>query len=101
MIVRDSYLVGVAGHPAEDDTPPIIDTNAVITLQITPQAFQAIAGRRQEVLEAASGIQHIEFSQRHRMDIWRDPAGRLGFSTMKQVLGCLVAKRDNHQMPQA
>ena len=85
-----------AGHPAENDTPSVIDANAVITPEIIPQPFQAIAGRGKEVLETASGVQHIELSECHGVDISGEPARRFGLLPMIKVFRCPVPKRRDH-----
>jgi hypothetical protein len=50
MIVHELDVIRVAASPNETNPPSIVDTNAMLTLTIAFQSFQAIARRDQKVL---------------------------------------------------
>jgi hypothetical protein len=53
MIVYDLDIVGISVAPTKADPPLVIDPNAVLSLSITGQPLQPIAGRSAQVIKAA------------------------------------------------
>jgi hypothetical protein len=62
VIIDDLYLVSVALSPLETDAPLIVDSDAVLTLTVTVQFLQAIAGRDAQVLQRLRVVQHYELA---------------------------------------
>jgi hypothetical protein len=62
VIIDDLYLVSVALSPLETDAPLIVDSDAVLTLTVTVQFLQAIAGRDTQVLQRLRVVQHYELA---------------------------------------
>jgi len=65
VIVCDLDIVGAITHPSKTDAPLVVDSHAVLPHPITFQFFQAIAGRRQQVLEVGGTVEHREFPFSH------------------------------------
>src|SRR2546425_346911 len=101
VIVGDPDIVGVTGHPTEDHSPLIVDSDAVAALQITVQRLQAIPGGRHQILKAARRIQHIELPQGYGPDISGQFADMLGLATMVKVLSGPVTERYDHPVSRA
>jgi len=74
---------------------PTLDAGSRLRQQLS-ETVQAIAGRRKEVLEAAGGVQHIEFSKSHRADILGKATRGLCSVPMIEVFCCLIPKRTDH-----
>ena len=52
MIVFYFNIISVSNFPAKAEPPLIIDPDTILPLPITPQGFEAVAGRDQEVFQA-------------------------------------------------
>ena len=68
MIIDDLHLVSVTLSPLETDAPLIVDSDAVLTLTVTVQFLQAIAGRDAQVLQRLRVVQHYELATRGVLD---------------------------------
>jgi hypothetical protein len=68
MVVNALHVVSVAFPPNKTDTPLIIDANAVLSLAVAMERFEAIAGRRAKVTELRRGIQLAQLSLRDSLD---------------------------------
>jgi hypothetical protein len=62
VIVHDLDLIGVAVVPDEADSPLIVDPHAVLTLPITRERLEAIAGRRSQIIQGARIVQLEELA---------------------------------------
>ena len=68
MVIDDAYLFRPGIRPAEDNAPLVIDTNGMKARERSPQSFQAVAGRDDEVAESTGLIHLNEFSQGNPRD---------------------------------
>ena len=66
--------MGETGRPTKEDSPLIVDPDAVESTQIASKCLEAIAGRGSQVIEVVSGIEDVELVQ-------DDPEQILGEST--------------------
>ena len=62
MVVDDLDVVGVAFRPPEADAPLIVDANAVLSLSIATERFQAVAWRRAQEIKGVSGVDQEQLS---------------------------------------
>lgn len=46
----------------KDDSPLFVDSNTVITSEITLQIFETIAWGRAQIVQMMSGVKNIQFS---------------------------------------
>jgi len=63
MIVDDFDFVGIRFLPFKTYSPLRVDPNAVLTLSIAMQRFQAIAGRKNQVRQQTCCMDRPEFSE--------------------------------------
>ena len=61
MIVDDFDLKGVSVAPAEADPPLVVDPDAVLPFALARQAFQPIAWRGREIVQAAGIVDLRQF----------------------------------------
>jgi hypothetical protein len=62
VIVDNLDIVRVSVLPPKADAPLVVDANAVLTLSVTAQRFEPIAGRDAQVLKRACSMQVQELS---------------------------------------
>jgi hypothetical protein len=62
VVIDDLHGVSVTLSPLETDAPLIVDSDAVLTLTVTVQFLQVIAGRDMQVLQRLRVIQHYELA---------------------------------------
>jgi len=67
MIVNDLNVVGIAASPKEAHTPLIIDADAVLTLTVALQCFQAVPRRNHQILQGASTVKVKQLSTRYSL----------------------------------
>lgn len=89
--------MGVAGLPAEEDRPLVVDPDAVLTQRVAWQCLEPISGRDAQGHEAVGGMQSIQFAQRRREDLTWEPGGAVGGITVVKIFGRLIAKTDDHR----
>jgi hypothetical protein len=56
VIVDDLDFPSFAVAPSETDPPLIVDSNTHLTLTVTVQRLQTVAGRRAQVVELLCGV---------------------------------------------
>ena len=54
--------------PEEANSPLVIDANTMLSLPVTPEHFEAIAGRYAQVFQPCGGMQEQKFSSRHFLE---------------------------------
>lgn len=92
MVVRDFNFVGVAILPDETDPPLVIDSNAVLSLAVSAQRFESVAGRHRQVMQFLGCVEHGQLPQ-------PDPLDGLELShslAVKKALRLFRAERFNH-----
>ncbi len=62
MVVNDLNIECASIFPTEADPPSLVDPNTVLTLPVSFQSFQMIAGRDPQVLEEARPMKVEKFS---------------------------------------
>ncbi len=77
MIVHYLDTVGIAILPLKTNAPLIVDANAVLTLSITRQLFEAIGQRYAQILQNLGSIQDLKFPSRDSLDALRESAREL------------------------
>ena len=64
MIVDDLDIVRTPILPSKADPPPVIDANAMLTLPVSGELLEAIAGGDAKVLQSFSSVEHGELALR-------------------------------------
>jgi len=62
MVIYDRDIESIAILEAKTDAPPIIDTNAALTLSVAAQGFQSVARRDTEIFERIRVVQHLQLA---------------------------------------
>jgi len=94
MVVDDLYIEYASIFPTEADAPSLVDPDTVLTVPVSLQSFQMIAGRNPQVLEKARPMKVEKFS----------PSGPLNGSEachrliVKQSLSRLVSEGFDHNL---
>lgn len=96
MIIDDFNFVSVPISPPKTNSPPVIDSNAVLASTITLECFQPIPGRHAEVIKTLGRVQLNKLPQHHPVKIRRKAAARCAG---EETLGLAVGEASNH--PQA
>lgn len=60
MVVDYSDVMSVGGLPCEDQTPTIVDSDAVEALEVSLEELKSIPRGRTKVTQVPRGVQHVE-----------------------------------------
>lgn len=97
VIIDDFNICRTAGGPGETDSVLRIDANTVLTLSISLQSLEAIAGREAKALQAIHLVQHVELEtglcpQLARKEV--PSASRI--HTIEQIFRSSITKGNDH-----
>jgi len=95
MVITEFNIVGITLSPAKTYPPLIIDTNAVLTLPITGQSFQAVPRRAPQILQVSRFVDHGQLAPGRVGDIRRSP---FGAKAGENRSGPLVGKGPDHRL---
>ncbi len=93
MIVGDFYIEGIAVFPAEAYPPLIVDPDAVLTLSITGQLFEAIPRRDSQIGQSIGGVKHEKLLQSRAEDVPRELSRAF---SLEDQFGLWVFEAPNH-----
>jgi hypothetical protein len=74
----------------------IVHPDAVETLEVPLERFQAIPGRSVQLSKNPCGIDQIELSDRSPQDVSREPANEGRWLPVEDGFGDLVSERSDH-----
>ena len=66
MVVNEFDVVRVTVVPSKADAPLIVDANTVLSGAITFELFEAVSGRRAEIIQGLCGIDHERFTVKYQ-----------------------------------
>src|SRR5579872_5950537 len=93
VVVCNFNIASVAVFPVEAESPLIVHANAVLTVAIAAQFFQAIPRRHAQVVERLCCVQQQQLAQSRSLYGTRDLFDRL---PAEEPFGFLVTKTPNH-----
>ena len=96
MIVHDLDISCAILSPAKNYAPLGVNTNAIESLELTPQWLKSIARRGTKVIKNLRSVKNIEFVQRELVYLAWNFSGIAARYTVKEVRGGSVAERCNH-----
>ena len=73
MIVRDLDIVGITIDEPEANAPPIINAERVLSLPVSPELMEPIAGRNLKVVYSRCQVHVLDLSPRPPNDVRREP----------------------------
>jgi hypothetical protein len=94
MVVADFDIMGVAICETKADAPLIVDPNGELTVAISPQPFQLIAGRDTQIINDLRRIQGRQLPFCSFKNIARQPFGP---SRQKEPFRLLILERPYHE----
>jgi hypothetical protein len=92
VIIRDLYFMDPVFAPDKTDAVLIINSDAVLSLAIPDQRFEAIAWRHPQIIQGSGRMNHIELSSRNRCDARPSAA----FPFPKELGGIVVFEALDH-----
>jgi hypothetical protein len=95
MVVEDFHLIRPLLRPTEAQAVLLVDANAVLSLPVTGECFEAIAERAFEVDEIGCGMKDEQFGSRPSTKICRKQPGGV---SQRELLGFLANESANHAM---
>ena len=69
MVVNNFYVIGTVARPDETDSPLIIHANAALVFPVSLKLFEAVAGRRSQIIKRRCRIEDHEFPQRGTLNV--------------------------------
>jgi hypothetical protein len=96
MVIDNSYFMRFRGVPAENNTPLIVDADAVKASKIATQRFKAITWRRTQILKYLGGIEHVQLHQRCLYDVHGKPPDPVTSNTMEEIFRRTISEGYDH-----
>lgn len=97
VIIRDLNLVDISSLPSETNPILIVNSDAVLSVSVRPQPFEAISRWYSELTESFHAINLIEFPSGHLPQISGTYfSGYLGINAIKYCLGASIPERTYH-----
>jgi hypothetical protein len=93
MVINNFDLFRTGFAPAEANPELPVDSNAVLTLTVTMQRLQHIAGRNFKVIQLACSLELPNFPQGNALKINKAPDA----ATACQLLSILTFERYDHE----
>jgi hypothetical protein len=81
---------------AENNTPLIVDADAVTAPKITTQSLKAITWWRTQIFEHVGGVEHVQLHKRCLQDIRWKPPDPIAANTMEEIFRSTIPEGDNH-----
>jgi hypothetical protein len=94
VVIHNLNIKGIAVLEAKTEPPLVVDANAELTLAVSSQCLQAIAGWNPKIVNGYGAIQHLQFTfggGRERFELLRT-------SALKQIPRGFASKRFNHNV---
>ena len=82
MVIDNFDFIGIPFFPFETYSPLVIDADTVLSLAVTLQSLQAVAGGNSQVLQAACAMQIKELAARLPLAFKPDYLQRLNLVTI-------------------
>lgn len=93
VIVRDLDAIGEARLPNEANTILIVDPDAVLTVSVTAQRFQPVAGGHRKLGQFLNAVDLVELPSSDRPESARTGTpGNSRVDSVEHVFGALIAK---------
>jgi hypothetical protein len=92
MVINNFDFFRAGLGPAEANPELPVDSNAVLTLAVTMQRLQHIAGRNFKIFQLACSLELPDFPQGNALEIDKAPDA----ATACQLLGVLTLERYDH-----
>ena len=97
MIIHDFYVFGSVFSPPEADSIAFIYPNTVLPLPVSLKRLETVTGRKAEILQLGSGVEHIELANCTWPQLSRKYVSSLSrFFSVKEILGPCISKGDDH-----
>jgi hypothetical protein len=93
MIVYDFYVVSITVPPHETNSPLLIDSNAVLSIAITPQRLKAVSRRHSQIKQFGCGVKHLKLIQRLLLNLTGKPLRML---LVENLFGFFAPKIPDH-----
>jgi hypothetical protein len=94
VVIGDLYIERAAFLEPEAHTPLVVDADTVLTLAVTLQGFQPIAGRDAQEGEIYRGVELLELAHGDRLNVDEssDPL------TFEQGFGFVAGEGQDHEL---
>ena len=96
MTVNEGHFLGITPAPPEDDSPLVVNSNAVKTYEVAAQVLQPVARRASQILNLVCCIQDVQFSQNLPANVVGEFPNSAGWPPVKKILGRSVPKGIDH-----
>jgi hypothetical protein len=96
MVIDNPYLMRFRGSPAENNTPLIVDADAVKAPKIATQSLKAITWRSTQIIEQLGGVKHVQLHKRCLHDIRWKPPDPVTSNTMEEIFRSTISEGYDH-----
>lgn len=93
MVVNYLHLFGATVFPDEDDTPLLIDSDAVKSFQVSRKRFKPVARRGSQGIQGDRCVEQVQLPYRHEPDRCRNASCLARIASVEQVQSPSVAER--------
>ncbi|KFI20609.1 hypothetical protein IB75_02135 [Nitrosococcus oceani C-27] len=89
MVINNFDIFRTGLRPTKANPEPPVDSNAVLTLAVTRQRFQHIAGRYFKIIKLTGSLELPDLPQRNTLKVDKAP----DTTTVRQLFGILTLER--------
>lgn len=93
VVIYDFNVFNVSVVPCEADSPFVIDSDAMLTLPVTLERFQTVAGGNPQVIEDCGPVQHSQLPKGTPLNVSGEPGRR---DTIEEAFRVRVFEAPNH-----
>ena len=93
MVIGDFHFACVICLPTENNAPLVVDTNGMVSGEISSQEFQTVSRRIAEVVEGFRRMDRYQLVIRTLLDFLWNFAGK---GQIENLLALLVSEAKNH-----
>jgi hypothetical protein len=69
VVIHYLYIICIIVTPIKTNSPPVVNTDTVLSSPIAGQSFQTIGRRNPQIIDCPGVIQHSQFTQSRLLNI--------------------------------
>ena len=96
VVVDELDALRASVSPDEDESPLVVDSDAVEALKVSSESLEPVSWRRAQIEELVGCVDHVELPLGGPYEAGLEPGDSSGGQTVEDVLGEPVTEADDH-----